>query len=257
MNHQRIWPASAHIALQLLGIVGFLSFWYLTTKLFPGSRHVLASPGECVSTIGELIVTSGFWHDVGGTLGRTGTGFILGGIFGIPVGIVVGRIHALAVSLELPIDFARSIPVSALFPAFVLWLGAGSQPQIAAAAFGCMMLFIINVMYGVRNCRPQREAYLRSLGATETQILAKVVIWEIAPSILAASRLSLSMSLVLIVVTEMLTGGGNGLGREIQESRLLYKVPQMWVAIFVVGVIGLTLNRFFAVVERRFVHWSG
>lgn len=119
------------------------------------------------------------------------------------------------------------------------------------------MTFIINVIYGVRSRRLQREAYLRSLGANEWQVLTKVLFWDISSSLLSAARLSLSISLVLIVVTEMLSGGAEGLGQRIQDFRLGYRIPEMWVTICTLGFTGLVLNRILTKLEQRIVHWQG
>ncbi|MEK7202231.1 MAG: ABC transporter permease subunit [Patescibacteria group bacterium] len=205
----------------------------------------------------ENLRSSTFWEDTGSTLGKAALAFALGFGIGVPLGLLLGRINWLSDAFELPVDFARSIPVSALFPAFVLWLGIGSGSQVAAAAFGCAMIFVINIIYGVRACRPQREAYLKTLGAGPWIVFTKVIAWEMSSPLLSAARLSLSNSLVLIVVTEMLGGGVGGLGQRIQDSRFAYRVPDMWVAIVVIGVIGLLLNRIITFLERRFIHWQG
>lgn len=243
--------------IRILGILCLLLIWWILVEVFPQARYILASPQELFWAFLLSLQSVVFWADIFLTFSRATGAFFLGAIVGIPLGILLGRIEWLVLAFELPIDFARSIPVSALFPAFVLWLGLGSRSQVAAATFGCIMTFIINVMYGVRNRRIQREAYVRSLGAGEWKILTKVLLWDISSPMLSAARLSLSTSLVLIVVTEMLAGGTGGLGQRIQDFRLAYRVPQMWVAILAIGLIGLGLNRVLALFERQIIHWQG
>jgi NitT/TauT family transport system permease protein len=240
-----------------VGIFCLFVIWWILVKVFPQARYIIASPQELFRAFLSSLQSVGFWGDVSLTLSRAVGAFLLGAIIGIPLGILLGRIEWLVCALELPIDFARSIPMSALFPAFVLWLGIGSRPQVAAAAFGCTMTFIINVMYGVHNRRLQRESYVRSLGAGEWKILTKVILWDISSPMLSATRLSLSTSLVLIVVTEMLSGGTGGLGQRIQDFRFAYRIPQMWVAILMIGLIGLGLNQLLALLERKIIHWQG
>jgi ABC-type nitrate/sulfonate/bicarbonate transport system permease component len=243
--------------IRVLGILSLFVIWWAVGKWFTQVRYILATPQECFQAFLSSLACEDFWADVLLTLWRAAIGFFLGALIGIPLGILLGRNKWLMFGLELPVDFARSIPVSALFPAFVLWLGIGSRSQIAAAAFGCTMTFIVNVMYGVRSRRVNRENFIRSLGASEWQVLTKVLLWDISSPMLSAARLSLSTSLVLIVVTEMLSGGSGGLGQRIQDFRLAYKIPEMWVSIFTIGLIGLGLNRVLAVLERRVVHWQG
>jgi ABC-type nitrate/sulfonate/bicarbonate transport system permease component len=260
LGHQavsRFSSSSEKALLRVAGVVGVVGLWSLLTASFPEARYLLATPTEWWGALWTSIPDDSLWIDIRATLLRASIAFVLGAAVGVPLGVLIGRLERVADALEIPVDFVRSIPVSALFPAFVLWLGLGSRSQIAAAAFGCAMMFLINVIYGVRNRSRKREDYLLSLGATRYQIVKKVLFWEITSALLSSSRISLSNALVLIVVTEMLAGGSGGLGQRIQDCRLSYRIPEMWVAIFIIGLIGLGLNRLLMTLESRNVHWQG
>jgi NitT/TauT family transport system permease protein len=85
----------------------------------------------------------------------------------------------------------------------------------------------------------------------------KIVLPESAPGIFAGLRVALSMSFVLIIVTEMFIGTTVGLGYRIINSQLVYRVPEMYAAIVLAGLTGYFANLSLLSVERRLLHWVG
>lgn len=67
----------------------------------------------------------------------------------------------------------------------------------------------------------------------------------------------LSLSLVVIIVTEMFIGTPIGLGRKIIDSQLTYEIKTMYAVILLTGILGYLLNSIFLFIETRFLHWSG
>jgi ABC-type nitrate/sulfonate/bicarbonate transport system permease component len=76
-----------------------------------------------------------------------------------------------------------------------------------------------------------------------------------APKILAGLRLSLALSLVLMIVSEFV-GSTNGIGREMLEDESIFNVPGMWGVIVFLGLLGLVLNAAFTLLERRVLAWQ-
>ncbi|HIH20405.1 TPA: ABC transporter permease, partial [Candidatus Micrarchaeota archaeon] len=75
--------------------------------------------------------------------------------------------------------------------------------------------------------------------------------------IFAGLRIALSLGLIVAIVTEMFIGTTVGLGRRIIDAQLVYRVPEMYAAIILTGILGYVLNRLFLWYERRTIHWSG
>ena len=87
--------------------------------------------------------------------------------------------------------------------------------------------------------------------------MRQIVVPESAPGILAGLRVALSLSFVLIVVTEMFIGTTVGLGYQIINSQMVYRIPDMYAGIVLAGVIGFLGNRSLLVIEGRILHWVG
>jgi ABC-type nitrate/sulfonate/bicarbonate transport system permease component len=74
------------------------------------------------------------------------------------------------------------------------------------------------------------------------------------PTIFAGLRTALSIGLVLVVISE-LNGEGDGLGVYIESQRALFNIPEVYVGIVFLGLLGYVLNRLFLVLEQRVLAW--
>ncbi len=83
-----------------------------------------------------------------------------------------------------------------------------------------------------------------------------VLIWESLPQTFVGLRSAASLSLVVIVVTEMFIGTNMGLGRKIIDAQLTYEITTMYAVILLTGIIGYTFNMFFLSVEKKVLHWT-
>ncbi|MBI4842993.1 MAG: hypothetical protein HY809_01530 [Nitrospirae bacterium] len=70
-------------------------------------------------------------------------------------------------------------------------------------------------------------------------------------------RVALSLSFVLIVVTEMFIGTTVGLGYEIMNSQMVYRIPDMYAGIVLTGIVGYLANLSLLKIEKRVLHWVG
>ncbi|MFZ1735856.1 MAG: ABC transporter permease subunit, partial [Candidatus Moraniibacteriota bacterium] len=191
------------------------------------------------------------------TLRRVLSAFFAALIFGIPLGLWLGRMETMYRSIEFVIDFFRSTPATALFPLFLLVFGVTDASKIAVAAFTSMLLIIFNTAHGVMYAKKSRILAATIMGATETQIFRLVLFWESLPQIFVGLRSALSMSLVVIVAAEMVIGTSSGLGRRIIDAQVTYEIPTMYAAILLSGIVGYALNMCFLILEKKLLHWNG
>lgn len=234
-----------------------LILWYGATSLSLVNPLFAEPPQEVFITLIKLVFSGNIVGDIGATLYRTVVGFFLAALIGIPIGIAMGYFRVLYNLFDFFVDFLRSVPATALFPLFLLFFGVGNLAKIAIVVFSSSLIIIVNGMYGVRTSSPQRVRFAKSMGASPLEIFRKVVFFEALPDIFAGLRVSLSLSLVLIVVTEMFIGTRIGLGLRIFNAHLTYRIDEMYAAIILAGLVGYLLNKGFFAIERRVVHWAG
>jgi NitT/TauT family transport system permease protein len=139
----------------------------------------------------------------------------------------------------------------------MIFFGIGDAPKIAIVVFACTPVVLVNTVYAVRNSPRTRRIAAAAMGANKLQILIYVVLPEALPGVFAGLRTSLSLSLVLVIVSEMFIGTTSGLGFRIMDEHYMYRIPEMYATLVFVGLLGYLLNQVFLLVERRVVHWAG
>jgi len=240
----------------LIGPVVLTALWFAVTHLGLIDRLLLPTPENVVRKLVYLAATGEVLKDFAWTTARWLSGWALGIAIGVPLGLVMGASARVYASLEIVVDFFRSIPVMAMFPLFLVFLGIGDMSKIAISAWTTMLYVLINTLYGVRHGSEARRMVARVYRATWWQTFTKVIFPEALPHIFIGMRLSVSMSLVLAVAAEMVMGTTYGLGKRIFDAGLTYSLSEMYSFIIVAGALGYISNKVFVAVESRVVHWK-
>ena len=88
-------------------------------------------------------------------------------------------------------------------------------------------------------------------------IFRKIILPESLPYIFAGLRVAISYGMVIVIFSEMFIGTDSGLGRRIIDAQTVYKIPDMYAAVVLTGLIGYGLNKLALYAERRIIHWEG
>lgn len=239
------------------GIISIVIVWSLLHYCQLVSALVLPSPTEVIFSLLTTYQDIIFWQDIFYTILRTITGFSIGTIAGILVGLLMGYSEKMYDMLEFIVDFFRSIPATALFPLFMIAFGIEDGSKIALAAWTCGLVMTVNTMSGVHSAKQLRIKAAKTLHIRGIALLRKIIFPEALPHIAAGARIALSLALIVIIVTEMFIGTNEGLGKRITEKQQIFAVADIYVAIITTGLIGYTLNRFALAIEKRALHWHG
>lgn len=244
--------------LPLLGCLMLAGVWLAVADVGRLTSPLILPPlTEVLLRLTELSHQETLALDLGYTLWRWSLGFALGVFLGVTGGLVLGVSSTLYRVFEFPLEFLRAMPVTALFPLFLLIFGIGDEAKVAMACLPAGLLLCVSTAAGVRQSDQARLRMARVFGATRLQIFRSVVLFEALPSICTALRLALSLSLVVTVVSEMFIGTDIGLGQRVYESYLTNSIESLYALLLVLGVVGYGLNKVALLLERRFVFWTG
>jgi ABC-type nitrate/sulfonate/bicarbonate transport system permease component len=142
-----------------------------------------------------------------------------------------------------------------LLPALILFLGLGSSMKITLVALAAFFPVLISSVQGTRGVDATMIDMARTFGYRSDQILWKIVVPAAAPYFSVGMRVSLGISLVVLVVAEMLAETG-GVGATLIEMQHQFQVRDTYAWLVVLAVIGFSLNALFAWVERRLMFWA-
>lgn len=235
---------------------GFLSVWALVSGLELISPFFLPSPRAVLTALIALFVKDRIIADIGFTLYRMGFGFTIACLIGVPLGLLMGYSNRIYASSEFMVELFRSIPATALLPLFILFLGIGDASKIAVAAWSPGLILAVHSMYGVHSGKEMRLKAGKSMRMSMSLLFRKIILPEALPHIFSGMRIALSLSLVLVVVSEMMIGSNTGIGQRLINSQLHFNTPDLYAVILVIGFIGYCLNKILQMFEKRFIHWK-
>lgn len=239
-----------------LGPFLILLLWFLLSYFNFIQPIFLSSPYATFDKLINLLFSGEIMPDIQWTVIRWIAGLAIGIVLGIPIGIFMGYSKAVYESLEIVIDFFRSIPIMTLFPLALVLFGIGDKSKIALAAWASAIYMVINTMYGVRHVKEARLMMAKSLRARPFQIFSKIIFPDALPEIFVGIRMSISMSLVIVVASEMIMGTNVGLGKRIFDAALVYQMKEMYACIIIAGLLGYLSNKMFVIFENKMIHWT-
>lgn len=205
----------------------------------------------------KIVYTGNILRDFGESLARMSIGYCLASAIGIPLGVLIGYFNRLYQTFEVPLDFFRSLPVTTLYPLFVLLFGIGHSSKIAMVVAACIFVITLNTAYGVMQRKVVRSQVALLFGASKFQLLRDVIFWEALPQTLIGLRIAISYALIVEIVCEMFMGTQKGLGQRVFEAYNTYFIVELYAIILLVGVTGYVINKLFVIWESRVVHWVG
>lgn len=188
------------------------------------------------------------------SLGRLFGGWLLAALLGVGLGIALGRSKVLSGYIDPILEFARAIPPPALIPLFIVLFKFGTQMQLATIVYGVIWPILINTVDGARNVDRVHADTARVFELGRAQRLFRIILPAAGPKIFAGLRLSLSLAVILMVVSE-LVGSTDGLGYLILFKQQSFDLSGMWGAMVLLGLLGFALNSSFLFVERRVLSW--
>lgn len=228
--------------------------WWVTSEANPSLYYPPLSEifGEIIN---EWIFGPRLTRDLLPTLGNFAVGVSIALVSGTVLGVLLGRSAILRAFLAPIINFFRSLPSPALIPIVLALFSLGNTMSIALIAIGAVWPTLLNTIDGVRSVDTQVRDVVRSYRLTPWQNVMRVMIPSAGPQIVAGWRISLQISIILIVVSEMV-GAARGLGYFVLESQQLFQVAQTWAGTIMLGLLGYLLTSIFVVIERRVLRWQ-
>ena len=188
------------------------------------------------------------------TVRRALSGFIMAVILGVPLGLLLGGVPRVQRVIGSVVDGLRSMPATALFPAFLLAFGIGDKAKVAVVTFVCLWAMAIYTSYGVRAAGETRRFLLTLHGVSLRQRFLDGLFYPALPSIIGGMRTTLSFALVITIGIEMIIGTKRGLGQSIYVAQATYKIASMYAAIILAAIAGIILNKIFLKLATKLVH---
>ncbi|TWP52317.1 ABC transporter permease [Lentzea tibetensis] len=234
---------------------GIVACWQLFAWL--GDNPFFPPPSQILTAAWEwwVLEPSNVTDHILPSVGRLLTGWLVAAGIGISLGLLLGRSDTAMQYAGPLLTFLRSIPPPALVPVFLLLFKTGTSMQLATIVFGVLWPILLNSVDGARSVDVTKLDTSLVFQIPRAQWVLGVVLPAASPKIFAGLRVSLSLSLVLMVISE-LVGTDSGIGSQLMVAQREFDYTRMWAGIVLLGAIGYGLNTALLAVERRALAWQ-
>lgn len=243
MWHRFNWPG----ALLALGLACVWELWarQVASPNFPGLLSVLDTLGADFADISR---------EMGITLARAATGFLLALATMLPLGIYLGRTPRVAQFIEPVVDLLRPLPSLAIVPVAMLFAGTGSAAKISVVFYGAAFPILVNAIDATRSTHPLLLHVGRSLGLSRSEIMRTIDLPSALPQIMSGVRLSVAVALLVSVSSEMLLST-DGIGNYLIRAQESFRIAAGLAGIVVVALASLAVNMCVLRIERKLLAW--
>ena len=198
----------------------------------------------------ELLAENG-WVTLGEVLG------------GLMVAVVTGLGFAIAMHLSetlrrafYPLMVAsQTIPIVAIAPVLVLWLGYGIGPKLFVVALICFFPITVSTLDGLRSVDPAAIRMMRTLHASRAGVLRRLELPAAMPQFFSGARVAVAIAAIGAVLGE-LVGADSGLGYLITQAQGSLLTARVFAAVVVLSAIAITLFGVVSLAQRTLAPWT-
>jgi NitT/TauT family transport system permease protein len=243
----RLLPIGAAAVVCLLTWQGIVFFSRLPAFILPGPLGVF---GRLVKVIGD----GSLLRQTGYTLMEVVAGMAFGVGAAAGLGYVLSKSRLVERVLAPYIVATQAIPVVAVAPLLVIWLGSGLLSKVLICALIVFFPVLINTVVGLRSVSANLRELMRSLGATRWQNFRYLELPAALPILLGGLKVGATLSVIGAVVGEFIAPD-RGLGYLISVARGQYDTALVFVGVFTLVLMALSLYGLVAWAESRFLSW--
>ena len=256
LTRGRLEPvASSERWIPALIVAAGLALWEWAARTGHIRALFFPPPSEIAETFVQLAGSGRLWLNLRASLSRLFSGYTLGAIPGLILGLVTGRSRRLRVILDPLIAAAHPVPKVSLLPLIMIIFGIGDASKVVTIAIVCFFPMLIGAMAAVREIPSIYFEVAENYGARFQQVLTRVVAPATLPLVLSAVRLSLNTALLLTIAVELITAR-EGLGAMIWFAWETLRTEELYATLAVTALLGVGFNAILELLMRRLVPWQ-
>lgn len=253
LRQVRLRRAAFGWGLGWLGLAAAAGAWQLAAHL----AHTPLFPGFAASARDSWHILSGrqLRTDLLPSVERTLLGFAISAVLGVLVGMVTGYWRAAREWTSAVFDFFRSLPTPLLIPAAVVIFGLGGRMVVAVIVTAAIWPVLINTANATASLDRTLVDTARVLGLRGPRLLGRVILPAVSPQIFAGLRVAISISLAVMVVSEIL-GGGSGIGYYIATAQQSFQITGSYAGVLILCLLGWLFDTLLLWTEARLLAWQ-
>ncbi len=248
-------PRGTYLAILAGSGLGMVAAWCALTYGGVVAPLFLPSPTTTIRSGITLVADGTLLQNAEASLSVIVTGWALAVVAGVPIGILMGSFKAVEALIEPVIDFVRYLPVSALIPLLILYIGIGTAEKVAVIFIGTFFQLVLLVADVAAHVPREQIDVSYTLGASRAQVIRRVLLPATLPGVMDTLRITMGWAWTYLVVAELVSAD-RGLGFMILDSMRGFFVDRIFVGLATIGGLGLGFDLAFKWLHRRLLPWS-
>ena len=238
----------------IYSVLALLLAWEAASRLALINPYFLPPPSIVIERGYHVLLEEKLLRHLAATLWRSLASLALCIAIGVPLGVAMARIAAVRWFFDPLISLGLPVPKIALWPIFVLWFGFFDLSKILLTAFACAFPVVSATYLATRNVDKFVVWSALNLGTSPRRLLWKVVFRAAVPEILTGIQTVLPIAFIIVVLTEMLSGGV-GLGSMIMYAGRFADIQTVLVGVLAASLLGFGTMKLFEQLRRRLLAW--
>ncbi|MCR4642815.1 MAG: ABC transporter permease [Lachnospiraceae bacterium] len=243
------------IIVSILAPVLLLVIWQISAQKGWVNKALLPAVTKIFDTAVGISETGKLPGHLLASLSRVVKGFLAGASLGIAIGTLMGFSKWVNHFLSSLVSLLRPIPMIAWIPIFILWMGIGELTKISVITLGTFWPVLLNTIQGICSVDNKLLEVAKVLKKKRKTIVLKVVFPAALPSIFTGLRLGMGAAWSCVVAAEMIAAR-QGIGFMITYARETAKPAEVFVGVFVIGLIGFFIDVLLRRLESHLLKWN-
>ncbi len=248
-------PRAQDLAASLALLAALLGLWWLAAHAGWVNRAFLPTPEAAAARLAEGLQQGDLAGHTAATVGRMLAGWGLASLLGVALGALIGSSATARAWLQPGFECLRPLPASAVLPLAMALFGLSSGMVLAVVAFGAMWPVLLATLHGFASVHERLREVAAALQLSRSAFVFKLGLPNALPDILAGTRLSMTVSLIVSVVGEMIASQP-GLGQAILLAARSFQAADLYAGVLLLGAVGFVSNAGLALAERRLLRWQ-
>ncbi|MGE8154119.1 ABC transporter permease [Pseudomonas vancouverensis] len=245
---------STQWCLALAGLLLPVLIWWAFSAAGLANPMFMPGPDAVLRRLAHWLQDEGLMTDIGISLYRVMTGFVLSTLLALPIGLYIGTFRPVQALLEPLTDFIRYMPAAAFVPLVMLWVGIDESSKILIIFIGTFFQMVLMIAEDVRRVPMAQIEAAQTMGATRSEVIKLVILPSARPALLDTLRITCGWAWTYLVVAE-LVAASSGLGFAILKAQRFMQTDKIFAGILLIGVIGLLTDQAFRWIGRLAFPW--
>lgn len=245
---------AVRVILPLIALVVLVGGWEVYVDAGGASPDVLPPPHAIVSSLWND--RSLLWRYFHPTAEAILLGILVASVIGLLLAIVMHLVPVLRTALYPLVVASQTIPLPAIAPLLVFWLGFGLRPELLMIALISFFSIVVTTVNALASIDPALLKLVRTFDAPRLRIFRHVELPAALPGVFTGAKIAVVVSAIGAFLAEQYNGSTSGLGFLFVETTNQSLFARAWAEILLLSLFTIALFAISSGAERLALPWA-